>query len=139
MPAPYKSKKRRQTNAAPTKFKQMCIRLRALLSLLGKQLPSFTGWKELGSYMSQSDIFGVFQMGDWNAKDTKEKNVALMEEALSRVEQNHERAANAEIASRPAPNESALELRVRSVLLQLEIPTVGANYKCLPIKSCVVC
>ena len=44
------------------------------------------------------------------------------------MEHDHRRDADAEIAPRPAPNESALELRVRSVLLQLEIPIVGANF-----------
>ena len=110
-------------------FTQMCVRLWALLSLLGKKPPSFTGWRQLGSYISQSDIFGVFEMGSWDKQSTKNQNIALLQEALSRVEQDHERAANAELASRPPPNESALELRVRSVLLQLEIPAVGANFR----------
>lgn len=87
-----------------------------------------TSLKELGTFLIRSDILGyVLELGAWTPKRSWMQNRDIIHSALSRLEEANARAANAEIASRQAPNESALELRVRTVLLHLNVPCLGAN------------
>jgi hypothetical protein len=124
-------RKRQKAPVNPSGFKQMCLRIFSLLSLLGKALPPvFTTFKEMGTYLVQSDVFGcIFEFGAWDSKRTRKQNRDIIDAAIARVERDNQRAADAAIAFRPAPDVSALELRVRSILLQLQIPCEGANFK----------